>query len=134
MKYLTPAQVLFIHDRLLEEMGGKPGIRDLGMLKSALARPKATFDRKALYPGLFARASALMESLINNHPFLDGNKRTGISTAGIFLQINGWRLVATSDELESVTLQIAKKELTREELAGWLKVWSRPWTSNRRKG
>ena len=77
MKTLTIQQVLFIHSRLITETGGTAGLRDIGLLESAMARPFASFDGKDLYPGLFAKASAMLDSLVNNHPFLDGNKRVG---------------------------------------------------------
>jgi death on curing protein len=71
--YLTAEQVLFIHARLISETGGEHSVRDLGLLLSALACPQATFDEQDLYPDLFSKAAALMESLIGNHGFLDGN-------------------------------------------------------------
>ncbi len=104
MNYLTPEQVLFIHSRLVAETGGGHGVRELGLLESAVARLKATFDGKVLYPNLFLKAAALMDSLINNHPFLDGNKRTGVTAAGLFLRINGRKLSASSKDVEVVTL------------------------------
>ncbi|MCB0062562.1 MAG: type II toxin-antitoxin system death-on-curing family toxin, partial [Caldilineaceae bacterium] len=102
--YLTAAQVLFIHDRLIAETGGSPGIRDLGLLAAAVARPQATFDGVDLYPTRFTKAAALMASLVNNHPFVDGNKRVGITAAGLFLRLNSYRLRATNAELERFTL------------------------------
>lgn len=84
MKYLTPEQVLFIHYRLIEETGGRHGIRDLTLLQSALARPMATFDNNALYPDLFVKAASVMHSLIKNHSFTDGNKRTAATTGSIY--------------------------------------------------
>ncbi len=76
MKYLSAEQVLFIHSRLIDETGGSHGIRDTGLLQAAVERPKATFGGKDLYPDIFYKAAALLESLIKNHPFIDGNKRT----------------------------------------------------------
>jgi death on curing protein len=111
MKYLTPEQVLFIHARLVSETGGSHGIRDLGLLESEVARPRATFDKKELYPNLFTKAAALMDSLINNHPFLDGNKRTGATAAGLFLQVNGRKLNASQTALENCTLRVATKKM-----------------------
>lgn len=119
MKYLTPEQVLFIHARLIDETGGKHGIRDLGLLLSALARPQATFDGNELYPDLFNKAAALMESLTQNHPFLDGNKRTGITTTAMFLQINGYKLTASNTELERFTFTIVLEHLPIKEIAAW---------------
>ena len=99
MNHLTPEQVLFIHSRLVTETGGSHGLRDLALLESAVARPRATFDSKELYPDWFTKAAAPMDVLINNHPFWDGNKRTGITATGLFFRINGWKLTAASEEL-----------------------------------
>ena len=121
MNYLTPEQVLFIHSRLVTETGGSHGVRDLGLLESAVARPHATFDGKELYPDLFTKAAALMDSVINNRPFVDGNKRMGITAAGLFLRINGWKLTATLDELETCTLRVATVGMKVAELALWLR-------------
>jgi death-on-curing protein len=122
MNYLTPEQVLFIHSRLVAKTGGGHGVRDLGLLESAVGRPKATFGGKELYPDLFLKAAALMESLINNHPFLDGNKRTGVTAAGLFLRINGRKLSASSKDVEVVTLRVVTKDMQIAELATWLRT------------
>ena len=114
--YLTAAQVLFIHDRLIAETGGSAGIRDLGLLAAAVARPQATFDGVDLYPDHFTKAAALMASLVNNHPFVDGNKRVGITAAGLFLRRNGYRLTAANAALEAFTLQVAQGQLTVNEM------------------
>jgi len=124
MIFLTPEQVLFIHARLVAETGGEHGLRDLGLLESALARPQASFDGKDLYPGLAAKAAALLESLVNNHPFVDGNKRTGITAAGLFLRINGRRLTASNQDLEHFTLQVAQGALDFPAIVGWLQRYS----------
>jgi death-on-curing protein len=87
MNYLTAEQVLFIHARLIAETGSEHGVLDLGLLQSAVARPQATFDKQDLYPDLFSKTAALLESLIGNHAFVDGNKRTAITAAGLFLRI-----------------------------------------------
>lgn len=119
MKYLTPEQVLFIHARLVTETGGAHGVRDLGLLLSALARPQATFDGQDLYPDLFHKAGALMESLLQNHPFVDGNKRTAITSAAMFLRMNGYRLKASNAELEQLTFAALIEHLPVETLAEW---------------
>jgi len=118
--YLTGEQVLFIHARLIEETGGEHGVRDLGLLESAIARPQATFDQKDLYPYFFTKAAALLESLIGNHAFVDGNKRTAITAAGLYLKINDYRLLATNQDLEIFTLQCALHRFTLGEMALWL--------------
>lgn len=119
MNYLTAAQVLFIHGRLIVETGGASGIRDLGLLEAAVARPQATFDGEDLYADLATKAAALMASLVGNHPFVDGNKRVGIAAAAIFLQRNGQRLTATNEALEAITLAVALGHMTVEEIAAW---------------
>lgn len=119
MIYLTAAQVLFIHARLLAETGGAPGVRDLGLLEAAIARPQATFDGVDLYPDLFSKAAALIASLIGNHPFVDGNKRVGVTAAAIFLQRNGARLTASNHEVEVFALSVAQGRLTLTETAAW---------------
>ncbi len=126
MNYLNPQQILFIHARLIAETGGQTGLRDLGLLESAVARPRASFDGSDLYPGLFEKTAALLDSLINNHPFVDGNKRTGITAAGLCLRANGYRLRTTQAELESFTLRVATQHPPLEELARWLKTYSQP--------
>ena len=126
MKYLTAEQVLFIHARLIEETGGSHGVRDLNMMMSALGRVQASFDNQDLYPGLFSKAAALMDSLIRNHPFVDGNKRTGVTAAGLFLHRNGYRLVADSNNLVEMTMRIAESQTSLDELAIWFENNSQP--------
>lgn len=121
MKYLTPEQVLFIHYRLIEETGGRHGIRDLTLLQSALARPMATFDNNDLYPDLFDKAASLMQSLIKNHPFTDGNKRTAITSASIFLLRNNYSIKASNKELERFTRKVVSENVELQEIAYWFK-------------
>ncbi|NUQ37225.1 MAG: type II toxin-antitoxin system death-on-curing family toxin [Caldilineales bacterium] len=122
MNYLSVEQTLFIHMRLIVETGGGGGVRDLGLLASAVARPQATFDGNDLYPDLFSKAAALLDSLVRNHPFVDGNKRVGITAAGLFLQMNGRRLSASNAEIEAFTMQVARSELTVVQMSDWLRA------------
>ena len=122
MTYLTAEQVLFIHARLISETGGSHGVRDLGMLLSAVGRPQASFDDQDLYPNLFSKAAALLDSLIRNHPFVDGNKRTGITAAAVFLQMDGYRLNTTNSELEKITIEFAQARLNVAEIAAWFQT------------
>ena len=103
MNYLTPEQVLFIHYLIIEETGGSHGIRDIPLLQSAVARPMAVFNDTDLYPDLFTKAAALMHSNIKNHPFVDGNKRTAVTAASIFLLRNSFKITASNKELEQFT-------------------------------
>lgn len=124
MKYLTAEQVLFIHSRLIDETGGSHGIRDIGLLQSAVSRPMATFGGEDLYPDIFHKVAALMESLIKNHPFIDGNKRTAISSTGIFLRMNGYSLETSQKELEGFTLDMATGKVSAADAAKWFKQYS----------
>ncbi|NIM92109.1 MAG: type II toxin-antitoxin system death-on-curing family toxin [Anaerolineales bacterium] len=126
MRTLTPQQVLFLHARMIEEIGGSHGVRDLGLLLSALARPSATFEGRELYPSLFSKAAAILESLVNNHPFVDGNERTGIGAAALFLSGNGYKLAASKDQIVSFTLGIAQGGYLIEEIADWLEAHAEP--------
>jgi death on curing protein len=124
VRYLTAQEVLFIHARMIATTGGSHGVRDIGLLASAVARPQATFGGEELYPDLFTKAAALMASLIQNHPFVDGNKRTGITAAGLFLRRNGWRLQTSNEELERFTLRVATERVPIEEIREWLQQYA----------
>lgn len=124
MRHLTAQEILYLHDRLIEETGGAHGVRDLGTLEMAVARPQAGYGRIELYEGLFRKAGALLEALISAHPFVDGNKRTAITAAGLFLELNGRRLVATSAELETFALDVATSTPGASEIAQWLEARS----------
>ena len=119
MNYLSVAQILFIHARLIAETGGSPGLRDLGLLSSAVARPQATFDGQDLYPDLFSKTAALMDSLVRNHAFIDGNKRVGITAAGLFLRIHGRQLTASNAELERFTWDVAQTHASLDSMTIW---------------
>jgi len=118
MNRLTPEQALFIHYRLIEETGGRHGIRDLGLLLSALAR---AFDGSDPYDDIFMKAAALMHGIIKNHPFVDGNKRTAITASSIYLLRQGHKLETSNEELERFTLKVASSDVAIEEIAGWFR-------------
>lgn len=120
MKRLSSGQVLKLHDALLEEFGGTSGIRDQGLLDSALNTPFATFGGKYLYPSLQAKAAQLGFGLVSNHPFVDGNKRTGAHVMLVFLAINGVDLNYTEEELIDVVLQVASGNINAQELLEWI--------------
>ena len=122
MEYLTLNEVLLLHARLIQRTGGIRGVRDLGLIESALARPQATFEGSDLYPDLWSKASALMHSLAQNHPFVDGNKRTALTATGIFLELSGYRLTASNDEAAAFTLGIAAGKGDVKEIAAWLRT------------
>jgi death-on-curing protein len=119
--YLSADQVLDLHEALLDAFGGASGLRDRGALEAALARPAMTFGGEDLYPDSATKAAALMHSLVMNHPFVDGNKRTSVAAAELFLQLNGCLLEASDDELEHLTLATATGKTQVEALAIWFR-------------
>lgn len=122
--YLTPAQVLYIHDQMVKKFGGSFGVRDIGLLESAVERPKVTFDNIDLYVTIFDKSGALLQSLLKNHPFIDGNKRTALTSAGLFLKKNGYRLVNNHQEEVEFAVKVDNENLTLEQISGWLKEHS----------
>ena len=120
MRLLSLEQVLQLHDMLIEEFGGIEGIRDNGLLNSALNSPFATFGGKYLYSSLQAKAAQLGFGLIKNHPFLDGNKRIGAHVMLVFLAINGIELFYTQEELVEVILKVASGETNAQGLLEWI--------------
>lgn len=122
MIYLSVEQVLFLHDRLIEETGGEHGVRDLGGLESALARPQAAFGNTQFYPDIMTKAAVLMDGLTRNHAFIDGNKRISISTAVLFLQVNGYRLTASNPELEEFAIHVTTMKPGIEQIADWFRT------------
>lgn len=121
MRYLTLNEVLELYHRIVEQSGGSVGIHNLDALESALAQPRLTFGGEELYATLVEKAAALGFSLIKNHPFVDGNKRTGHAAMETFLVLNGYEIDASVDEQERVILQVASGELGREEFTDWLR-------------
>lgn len=122
MRYPTLNQVLGLYLAIMKRSGGSLGIRDLDALESAIAQPRMTFGGQDLYPSLVEKAAALGFSLIQNHPFVDGNKRTGHAAMETCLVLNGLEINATVDEQEQVILQVASGALSREELTNWLRA------------
>ena len=120
MRYLKKDEVLSLHQMLLEQSGGTAGVRDEGALDSALAQPEMSFGGQDLYPKLVDKAAALAYSLIQNHPFIDGNKRVGHAAMEIILVLNGYEVEAGVDEQEALILSVASSELSREAFARWL--------------
>lgn len=120
MRYLTLAEIVDLHRMITETTGGASGIRDLGALESAVAQPKATFDMNDLYPLLTDKAAALCFSIVQGHPFVDGNKRVGHAAMSTFLLINGAEIDATIDEQEPIMLALASGQMNRRQFTDWL--------------
>ena len=121
IRYLTLIEVLSLHRQIIEQSGGALGVRDLGALQSALAQPRMTFGGEDLYPTLVDKAAALGFSIVMNHPFVDGNKRTGHAAMETFLVLNGLEISASVDEQEQVILALASGNSWRESFVEWLK-------------
>lgn len=122
--FLTIGQVLFIHDQMVKRFGGSHGIRDIGLIESAVARPQSSFGGKYLYKSIFDKAAALLQSLLKNHPFIDGNKRTALTSAGMFLKKNGYGLVNQHKEEVEFAIRVDNGNLTVEQISKWLKEHS----------
>ena len=120
MRYLTLGEVVELHQRLLAQTGGASGIRELGLLESALAQPKGTFDGADLHPTLVDKAAAFGFALVANHAFVDGNKRIGHAAMAVFLLLNDHEIDASVDEQERLMLEVASGAIDRAGLAQWL--------------
>lgn len=114
--YPTLAETLELHSRLIKRFGGKAGVRDLGLLESALMRPQTGY-----YKTLSLEAAALLQSLCQNHSFIDGNKRLAFATTAVFLRMNGYRLKVNADLGEEFLIErVIKKKADIDEIATWL--------------
>jgi len=121
IRYLGINEMLELHDRVMDASGGSLGLLDMGALEAAIAQPRMTFEDQELYPTLPDKAAALGFSLIQGHPFWDGNKRTGQAAVETFLMLNGHEITATVDELQTVLLQLADSQMKREAFLAWLR-------------
>jgi death-on-curing protein len=121
VRYLTFAEVLELHRRVVAETGGATALRDLGALESATVQPRASFGGEDLYPSLEEKAAALAFSLIQNHPFIDGNKRVGHAALETLLVLNGKELSADADESERIILAVASGKCGRDGLIEWIR-------------
>ena len=119
MKRLSKRQILLLHEQLLSQTGGLPGLREEGLLDSALSAPFQSSEEVEAYPSLPQKAARLCYGLVKNHPFLDGNKRIGAHAMLIFLAVNGSEPVYTQ-ELSGIILAVAAGEKTYEDLLRWL--------------
>ena len=127
--WITEAQAKQLHDSVIEGFGGSEGLRDEGLLKSALANPQNLFHYEDA--SLFDCAAGYAQSISQNHAFIDGNKRTGFMVAIVFLSINGFKIVTQDDKNhEDMMVDLAEKKVTREAFSGYLKKHARPSSEN----
>lgn len=116
--YPTLEETLELHEKLIQRFGGQSGVRDMGLLESALFRPQTGY-----YDSLSLQAAALLQSLLKNHPFIDGNKRVGFALTAIFLRINGYRLHLKADAGEKfIVEEVIRKNCDLNEIASWLEI------------
>lgn len=124
--FLTLDEVLEIHQDQIANYGGSPGLRDPGLLKSAIAQPESTFEGKYLHHGIFHMAAAYLFHICQNHPFEDGNKRAAFMAAFVFLDINGYSFEAPEDEVEPFVRGVAEGKATKEQIRDFLEHHSSP--------
>ncbi len=121
-EFLEVDDILQIHADQLERYGGPQGIRDVGLLASAVAMPKATYAGHFLHGDLFEMAAAYLFHITRNHPFLDGNKRAGAASALVFLDLHGIEVNSTDDELYELVIGVAKGTTDKQAVAGFLRA------------
>ena len=121
IQYIPEELVLTIHADLLQRYGGQPGLRDHGLLESALAQARMTAGRKEIHKTVFEKAAAYGYHVCSNHPFIDGNKRVAFVLMDVFLQKNGWEITAQEEEAYSMMMSLASGRLSKMQLASWLK-------------
>jgi len=119
--YLDISEIYLVHEKMLDIGGGKAEVRDFNLLHSAIERPKATFDGKELYESIWFKAAALIQSLIKNHPFYDGNKRTGYFATLRFFNKNNYDIKASQKEIVDFALAVDMQNLSINEIATWFK-------------
>jgi death-on-curing protein len=112
--------IIYFHEQLIISYGGSHGIRDENLLDSALEQPKATFDEKYLHDSIIKMAAAYGYHLCRNHPFVDGNKRIALVAMDIFLQRNGFEIIANEKDTYNLIMELASGKLSKESLANWL--------------
>ena len=124
---VTLEDLIFIHSAAIARYGGASGIRDAGSLEAAIARPYTAFGGSEMFPGPFAKAAALMESVIQRHPFVDGNKRTGVASAVYLLRRHDYRLAGvTNAQLVELSLNVAAHRMSTTELGSWFEEHVEP--------
>lgn len=125
MRYLTKEQILLIHSMVIDETGGSHGIRDHGSILSLVELPRQSFSGQELHPSLFHKAAAYARSITFNHPFLDGNKRTAMTSASVFLEDNGYNIVVKQGMVEEFALRIIEEKLDIQAIAAWFKKYTK---------
>ena len=119
VRYLTIEQILLIHSMVIDETGGSHGILNQHALLSVIAAPAQEVFGQELYPTIFLKASVYARDIVTNHPFMDGNKRTGMVSASVFLENNGHVIDSKEGEIEKMALKIIVEKFKLEDIADW---------------
>jgi len=126
LKFLSLAEVLAIHKDQISRYGGASGIRDIDLLKSALGMPPSTYGGEFLHTDIIEMAAGYLFHLVNNHPFVDGNKRVGAVAALVFLDLNGFDFHAPEDDFADMVLAVARGDMNKSQVAVFIRNWSKP--------
>ncbi|BCZ46648.1 death-on-curing protein [Clostridium gelidum] len=124
MRHLSNQQIIHLHSVAIKKTGGLDGIRDEGLLESAINSPFQSFAGEELYPSIHSKAARLGFSIINNHPFLDGNKRIGILVMMVFLDVNGIELLCSDEDVIDLGLGVASGKYDSEYIKEWIITFS----------
>jgi death-on-curing protein len=120
-RFLTSEEALTLHQLLIDKYGGDSGVRDWGLIESALQRPQTGFGDQEAYPDILMKVAVLFHSLVNNHGFIDGNKRVGFASCDTFLLLNKIELDVTDRDAVKMTLDVAKGKADEHAIYAWLK-------------
>ncbi len=121
LKYLSEAELIAVNHEMVAKYGGLHGVRDLNFVRLAIARPQMSAGLRDAYPSIYQKTAAMFHSIINNHPFFDGNKRTSLFSAVLLLEYNGYHVKFTKKEGIDFTLKAHNDDWTVEQIAVWIK-------------
>jgi death on curing protein len=122
---ISLTEVLYLHEQSILDFGGSNGVRDQGLLESAIDRPNATFAGEELYLTLYLKAAAILESIVKNHPFVDGNKRTGWASCAALMRFSGFKFTLTEEEAYDFVIRVASSHLELEDIALFIELNSK---------
>lgn len=126
-RFISLSEVQQIHADLISSFGGTPGIRDEGLLESAISQPKATFGNQFLHPTIHEQAAAYLYHITMNHPFIDGNKRTAFAVMDTFIRLNGYFLNLTNAQAYNLVIRLTQRQMSKTELTNYLKEFILSW-------
>lgn len=125
LKFLTYEQIILLHEDQINEHGGLHGIKDEGLARSAIAQPQTSFGSNYLHKDIYEMAAAYLYHLVKNHPFVDGNKRIAALSAAVFLEVNGYLVIADEDEFELLVMNAAQSLVNKNQIADFFRVNTR---------